>query len=222
MSADSLHRADDFRGDDTRLIASIDALLDLDDAKALVPHGLGGRGAHAYRLLCAARHRLAFRDAARPETARSAVGRDALIDLIRYHMDSGDYPVSQWEQDFADDILQLLRPETDPAQSVGEGVPGVNCPNCGHRLPASYSGPCVNCGAADDDGSPSAIPAGMKPWHGGDSAPKDWDGGPVLWTNGVMAKPSWYRSWRADVNCGLVTIIAYTPKAAPAQPKPQD
>ena len=24
------------------------------------------------------------------------------------------------------------------------------------------------------------VPAGMKPWHGGDSAPDDWDGGKVL------------------------------------------
>lgn len=29
--------------------------------------------------------------------------------------------------------------------------PGVNCSDCGHRLPASYKGPCVNCGASYPD-----------------------------------------------------------------------
>ncbi len=52
-------RDDDFRGDNAKLISCIDALLDLDDAKALVPNGLGGSGSHAYRLLVAARQRLA-------------------------------------------------------------------------------------------------------------------------------------------------------------------
>jgi len=50
-------REDDFKGDTPHLIECIDALLDLDDAKALVPHGLG-KGSHAYRLLCAARNHL--------------------------------------------------------------------------------------------------------------------------------------------------------------------
>lgn len=57
--SDAPHRADDFNGDTEHLVDCIDALLDLDDAKALVPHGLGGKGSHAYRLLCAARQRLA-------------------------------------------------------------------------------------------------------------------------------------------------------------------
>lgn len=51
------NRPDDFDGDNAHLIACIDALLDLDDAKALVPNGLG-KGSHAYRLLSAARHRI--------------------------------------------------------------------------------------------------------------------------------------------------------------------
>ncbi|MBS7669374.1 hypothetical protein [Croceicoccus gelatinilyticus] len=50
-------RPDTFSGDNAKLIECIDALLDLDDAKALVPHGLG-KGSHAYVLLNAARHRI--------------------------------------------------------------------------------------------------------------------------------------------------------------------
>lgn len=51
---------DDFNGDNERLIACIEALLDLDEAKALVPHGIGG---HARGLLSAAGVRLAAKDA---------------------------------------------------------------------------------------------------------------------------------------------------------------
>lgn len=61
-------RIDDFDGDDAHLISCIDALLDLDDAKALVPHGLG-KGSHAYRLLTAASARLA---------ALSAIGTEGV------------------------------------------------------------------------------------------------------------------------------------------------
>lgn len=52
------HREDDFDGDDTHLVDSINALLSLDDAHALVPNGLGGPSSHAYRLLAAASARL--------------------------------------------------------------------------------------------------------------------------------------------------------------------
>ncbi|WP_203309803.1 hypothetical protein [Sphingomonas beigongshangi] len=67
-----------------------------------------------------------------------------------------------------------------------------------------------------------AIPAGMKPWHGGDCAPSDWDGGPVLLGDG--------RHYAANVIAGERLawshrggewahgdIVAYTPKPA-AQP----
>jgi hypothetical protein len=68
------HRADDFKGDDANLIRCIDALLDFDDDKALVPHGLGGKGSHAYRLLCAARHRLDQAKVAREHQADVMIG----------------------------------------------------------------------------------------------------------------------------------------------------
>lgn len=48
-------RADDFNGDNAALCRSIEALLSLDAAGALVPHGLGG---HARGLLSAAFVRL--------------------------------------------------------------------------------------------------------------------------------------------------------------------
>lgn len=46
---------DEFRGDDKSLIENIKALLDLDAAGVLVPHGIGG---HARTLLGAAAVRL--------------------------------------------------------------------------------------------------------------------------------------------------------------------
>ena len=61
-----------------------------------------------------------------------------------------------------------------------------------------------------------AIPAGMKPWHGGDSAPDDWDGGDVLCrdggylTKGDEAPDKW--GWGNDNRAW--DIIAYTPKPA--------
>lgn len=52
-----MSRIDDFQGENSHLVECINALLDMDDAKALVPHGLG-KGSHAYRMLTAASHRL--------------------------------------------------------------------------------------------------------------------------------------------------------------------
>jgi len=48
---------DEFRGDDANLIASIEALIEFNDAGQLVPHGIGG---HARSLLSAAAVRLAL------------------------------------------------------------------------------------------------------------------------------------------------------------------
>lgn len=46
---------DDFKGDDAALVRSIEALISMNDAGALVPHGIGG---HARALLSAAAVRL--------------------------------------------------------------------------------------------------------------------------------------------------------------------
>ncbi len=64
------------------------------------------------------------------------------------------------------------------------------------------------------------IPAGMVPWHGGDAAPADWDGGPVLWSKGPMCKPGGFLSWRYCGTPGVPNIIAYTPKPALATERP--
>ncbi|WP_199855917.1 hypothetical protein [Burkholderia metallica] len=50
---------DDFRGDDAALVRSIQALIDLNDSGALVPHGIGG---HARGMLSAAAVRLTSRE----------------------------------------------------------------------------------------------------------------------------------------------------------------
>src|SRR3546814_12287619 len=47
---------DEFWGDNTRLVACIEALLLMDKAGVLVPHGVGG---YARTMLAAAAHRLA-------------------------------------------------------------------------------------------------------------------------------------------------------------------
>jgi hypothetical protein len=56
----------------------------------------------------------------------------------------------------------------------------------------------------------AAIPEGMVPWHGGDSAPDDWDGGWVLCDDGEMYTPP--LEWASP--SGGPDIIAYTPKPA--------
>ncbi len=61
------------------------------------------------------------------------------------------------------------------------------------------------------------IPAGMKPWAGGDSAPSDWDGGAVLLrdlqiTDDGLYEDSWQRGFRGDADRQRdLDIIAYTP-----------
>lgn len=61
-------------------------------------------------------------------------------------------------------------------------------------------------------GRSDALPEGMNPWRGGDSAPEDWDGGRVLLADGksYCEKP---KDWRASAP---YRIIAYTPKSTPA------
>lgn len=51
--------ADDFRGDNTHLKSCINALINLSDDGALIPHGIGG---HARSLLAACYHRLPGQD----------------------------------------------------------------------------------------------------------------------------------------------------------------
>lgn len=56
------------------------------------------------------------------------------------------------------------------------------------------------------------IPAGMKAWSGGDSAPADWDGGDVMLEGGEIIPGSVADIWQHD-NPDYIPVVAYTPKA---------
>lgn len=63
------------------------------------------------------------------------------------------------------------------------------------------------------------IPEGMKPWNGGYGPPEDWDGGPVMRSNGRInatteCSSQWHnRDEERDQN--YKPIFAYTPKQQP-------
>lgn len=73
------------------------------------------------------------------------------------------------------------------------------------------------------------VPEGMKPWHGGDSAPKDWNGGRVQLANGNMLHPyqtddelDW-RHYGSETGCVEPgCIVAYTPRRIAASPSLSD
>lgn len=58
------------------------------------------------------------------------------------------------------------------------------------------------------------IPEGMVPWHGGDAAPEDWDGGPARMRCGEDICAIGITDWRHLDNDA--DIIAYTPVVRPA------
>lgn len=68
----------------------------------------------------------------------------------------------------------------------------------------------------------TALDRGFEPWGGGDAAPNDWDGGPVLWRNGEMTSDD---DWKWGCTSGINDpsssehwdIIGYRKKAV-AQP----
>jgi hypothetical protein len=61
------------------------------------------------------------------------------------------------------------------------------------------------------------IPEGMKPWHGGEDAPADWDGGPVRCRCGLEMRAVGITDWKHLDNDA--DILAYTP-APFASPEP--
>lgn len=68
-----------------------------------------------------------------------------------------------------------------------------------------------------------ALPDGMVPWNGGDSAPADWDGGPVYVETGIRnkremldAKHIFAQHWQCKPQ--FKPVIAYTPKRAAITP----
>ena len=104
---------DTFRGDTDNLRRSIKALIELDEAKALVPHGIGG---HAKGLLSAAYVRLST-PPGRPTRGEIAL---ALVNEYRRFMRLDaidkltDLPEHLYRDQlrYADVILSLLRPAT--------------------------------------------------------------------------------------------------------------
>lgn len=60
------------------------------------------------------------------------------------------------------------------------------------------------------------IPTGMKAWHGGDSAPDDWDGGAILFRDGTLETLhskgwDWTHVLTDPPSVRAVEIIAYAP-----------
>ncbi|MFS0771011.1 hypothetical protein [Sphingomonas sp. 1P08PE] len=61
-------------------------------------------------------------------------------------------------------------------------------------------------------------PAGMKPWHGGDKPPADWEGGAALFRDGTLSdlySDGWDWGHHPDdpPHVRAVEIIAYWPAA---------
>lgn len=81
----------------------------------------------------------------------------------------------------------------------------------GGSLPEAHADPCT-CGRL----ATAANPEGMKAWSGGDTAPADWDGGPVLLRNGYRGVARhWGRGTPSPIGYeGDNDIIAYTPQTS--------
>lgn len=106
-----------------------------------------------------------------------------------------------------------------PRQSGDGDVEWLQCCSCGHEGPLRYSLTEAvtgwNANLPFDGVTIPAIPAGMKPWDGGDTAPEDWDGGPVLVRNGdLIRRPERgeLNLWRHYAGWPLGDVIAYSPK----------
>lgn len=78
--------------------------------------------------------------------------------------------------------------------------------------------------------APEILPIGMVPWAGGDSAPADWDGGPVLrrrsnvrggYSLGNAGHADWWKRHEIRGNRHLTDIIAYTPRTAATGRRPK-
>jgi len=108
----------------------------------------------------------------------------------------------------------------------------MTCKTCGDRRTVTYiadtcqperQGPCPTCVGVPLTPTPT-IPAGMVAWHGGNSAPEDWDGGKVRLRDGSLWPTSDHRTihWgRYDVEVSR-QVVAYTPlAAAPKQAEQQ-
>jgi hypothetical protein len=64
--------------------------------------------------------------------------------------------------------------------------------------------------------APEEVPEGMRPWTGGDGAPDDWDGGPVLRADGRTEHSDdvTQQQWKSPIPRCKWNIVAYTPERA--------
>lgn len=89
----------------------------------------------------------------------------------------------------------------------------AHCPTCNGDFDQAEwdaSGACPECETPKPSLNEPAIPAGMKPWHGGDSAPEDWDEKSVLLRDGTGCVGIGVFRW--DHQGFGDDVIAYTPK----------
>jgi hypothetical protein len=63
-----------------------------------------------------------------------------------------------------------------------------------------------------------ATSRGFTYWPGGNSAPDDWDGGEVLWTDGPPCIPAASTSWKRESIPGVPNVIGYHPELEDATP----
>lgn len=135
---------------------------------------------------------------------RHAGGDDAEIVRLRgLLVDPGSPP---WEDARAVLVAELRKEGLDTHADNVAAAHGIQIP----------SHIALNLIAHARRAGSDAILAGMKPWHGGDGPPADWDGGPVLRRHGGLSMPGGEFAW-ASQGGGLGNVVAYTAKA-PAKP----
>lgn len=127
---------DEFKGDNAKLIGCINALLSMDAAGALVPHGIG---AHARSLLAAAAQRLAPAPAIDLEQFRPAVFcmRNYTGVLPRSYWDKGSKAFS----DEADRLLAQIDGHAKCLTCSGHGLIGSASTDGG----TGYGEACLDC-----------------------------------------------------------------------------
>lgn len=156
-----------------------------------------------------------------PNTTPAVERRD--VDALRYLLNWADTNtrVKTIMRTFTDDrettqerlerLYAALAPAA-PERVEGSDWPSDGtCVQCGGAPRSPETGLCATC----HDETP-AIPAGMVPWHGGDAAPEDWDGGQVQFRVGKLSQQSHNWAWFWGDPHDDYDIIAYTPVARPA------
>jgi hypothetical protein len=143
-----------------------------------------------------------------PGLQDEAAAREVLDAAIKaYNAEHPDADVTIWPDEREPVIRAMLayRHLSRPTEQ--------HSPSCRLHLPtcAIATGGVCNCGSVQQA---DAIPVGMKPWHGGDSAPDDWDGGPVLGEDGALYDPP--IEWQKP--SGGPDVVAYTPRMAHVDP----